>query len=90
MGRVQILLGGKDVEGLTRSVDSGLTGSRGILDFFGHLTDHFCVCLDHFAINLQMTVQGLDLHSWRRRVTKLGHTEWLLLLLLTLLVFRAH
>ena len=63
-------------------------GSRGILNFFGHLTDYFGVCLDHFAINMQMAIQGLDL--WRRRVTKLGHEELPLLLLLTLLVFRAH
>ena len=67
-----------------------LNGSRGILNFFSHLTDHVDVCLDHFPIDLQMTVQGLDLHLWRGRVTRLGHEEWLLLLLLTLLVFREH
>ena len=90
MGRIQILLGGKDVEGSTRSVDSGWTGSRGILNFFGHWTDHFDVCLDYFAIDLQMILQGLDVHLRRRYVTKIGHEELLLILLLTLLVFRAH
>ena len=31
-------------------------------NFFSHLTDYFGVCLNHIAINLQMDVQGLDLH----------------------------
>ena len=60
------------------------------MNLVGHLTDHFDVCLDHFAIDLQTTVQGLDLHLRRRHVTKIGYEELLLLLLLTLLVFRAH
>ena len=62
------------------------------MNFFSYLTGHFGVNLDHFAINLQMTFQGLDLHLWRRCVTKLGNGDLILLLLslLTLLVFSAH
>ena len=49
------------------------------MNFFSHLTDNSGVCLDHFAINLQMTVQGLDLHLWRRRVTRVSHEALLVL-----------
>ena len=46
---------------------------RGMLNPFGHLTDHFGVCLDSIAIDLQMTVLGLDWHLWGSLVTKLVH-----------------
>ena len=59
-------------------------GSRGILNFFSHLTGHFGVCLDHIAITLRVPVHGLDWHLRRSRITELDHEE--LLLLLTLLL----
>ena len=50
------------------------------MNFFSLLTDHFGTCLDHIAINLQMSIQGLNLHLWGSRVTELDHEKLLLLL----------
>ena len=61
-GRPQILLG---CQRLGRfGVKRDLRCLPGDLDltFFGQLTDRFGLCLDHITIDLQMPVQGLDLH----------------------------
>ena len=88
MGRIQILLAGQRRRRIETECRFQLNGVKRDLEFLRPLDKPFGVCLDHFVIDLQMAVQGLDLR--RRRVTKLGHEELLLPLLLALLVFRVH
>ena len=42
------------------------------LNFFSDLTKDFSLCLDHIASDLQLLVQGLDLHL---RSTKFDYTK---------------